>query len=443
MTGIFKENDIRGEFGKDLTLDITKKLGVALQKFSESKKIVIAYDNRLSTKKLRSSLIYGINGTVIDLGLVPTPLFYYYMSLHKNSYGIMITASHLPKQFNGFKLQKGTFALTYSTGIKQIEKTILKINKVNKGKNKIIRVRFDRKYINWITSKIKLKRRVVVAIDGANGVAGLFFVKAAKKLRCKVLPLYVKPDGNFPHHIPNPLLNETLKDLQKLIKKDKADLGIALDQDGDRLRLLSNNGAIIDNEVLISLLSRDLLSKKPKSKIVYSIICSDLVRDYIKLYKGIPIVEKVGHSNIKNRMIKENADLSGEFSGHIGFKENYYNDDGIFAGLKVIELVSKNNSIWHEAFRLSKIYITPPETRLNMDKVSQIKTMAYLDKYFKHVKKSRKDGLKLYFNGGWALVRPSKTESVLSIRFQAMTKLQLKIISNLVNKQIKKALKPN
>ena len=453
MTGIFRADDIRGKFNKDFEIDQykkicfeindltnqeAKKIGFAANKYVKSKTIILGRDNRLSSDTLRDSFVSEIDKEIIDLGRVPTPVFYFALDLHKSLYGFMITASHLPKEFNGFKINKGPICLTYDTGINKIEALTYKY-KESKHHPRIKKVNINPVYFKFLKSKIKLHKKLVVAVEGGNGIAGIYLVKALKMLGCKVIPLYCNPDGNYPHHVPNPLVNETLRDFQNLIKKHKVDIGLAVDGDGDRVRMVDPKGKIIENEVMISILAEYFLLKKPKSKIVYSSICSDQVKDIVLKYNGIPIMEKVGHSFMKNRAMKEKAVLWGEYAGHIGFKENNYDDDGIYAGLKLCELLSKYPYFWQEVNQLSGNYLAPPELRINIQEQDKSKVMEHINLKFKKLKKSREDGLRLHFKkGSWALIRPSNTEAVVSVRFQAKNKTELKLIQNLVLKELKK-----
>ncbi|MBI2671151.1 phosphomannomutase/phosphoglucomutase [Candidatus Woesearchaeota archaeon] len=441
MTGIFRADDIRGKFGADLTIENAKKIGYAINKYVKSDKLILAYDNRLSSPKLKKALISELDKTIIVIGQVPTPVFYFVLDLYKKYYGVMVTASHLSKEFNGFKINRGSWALTYSTGIKKIELLAEKYQ-LKKHKHKVIKRNMNNAYFSFILPKIKLKKRLTVAVDGGNGVAGPFLVRALKKLNCKVIELHCNPNPNFPYHTANPLINKNVQDLQGLIKKTKVDIGIALDGDGDRIRIISPKAEILDNEVVISLLAKYVLSKRPKSNIVYSSICSDLVKTMVKKCNGTPIMEKVGHSFMKNTSIKKKAELWGEYSGHFGFKEINYNDDGIYAALKLCELISKYPEFWQEARLLSKMYIAPAELRIKVKESQKAIIMRNFFNLFKKYKKSRKDGLRIYFSkDSWALIRPSNTESVISIRFQAKNKTELKLINVLIKKSLKNSIK--
>lgn len=437
MTGIFKADDIRGKFGTELTIEDAKKIGYAINKYVKDNVIIVAYDNRISSPKLKRALISQLDKTILDVGQMPTPIFYFIVDVFQKYYGIMVTASHLSKEFNGFKINKGSWALTYSTGIKKIE-SLSKDYKIKKHIHYSIKANLVNEYYDFILPKINLKKRLTVAVDGGNGVAGPFLVRALKKLKCKVLELHCNPDPNFPYHVANPLINKNVRDLQQFVKKHKVDIAFALDSDGDRIRVISPKAEILDNEVVISLLAKYILLKKPKSKIVYSSICSDLVKDTIKKYKGLAIMEKVGHSFMKNTAMKKKAEFWAEYAGHFGFKEINYNDDGIYAALKLCELLSKYSEFFDEARVLSKIYLAPAELRIKIKESGKRLIMKKIYSMFKRYKLSMKDGIRIYFsNSSWALIRPSNTEAMLSVRFQAKNKAELKLISRLILKSIK------
>ena len=436
MTGIFKGNDIRGIYNKDLNKDISKKIGYVFDKSYKKSVLLLGYDNRLSSKSLKQAFIYGIKSKIIDLGMVPTPLFYYALDHIPNSKGVMITASHLPKEFNGFKLQISSFPLTYSSGIKDIENKVKHINKVKKTNKIIIKRNLNKSYINYLVSKVKIKRKLNIALDAGNGVGALILLPVLKKLKIKVTPIYCNPDGNYPNHVADPIIDKNLKDLQNLVVKNKLDFGIALDGDADRMKIVSPKGKIIESEILASLLLKHLNPKN--KKVIYSAICSDVIRDVAKTLGAKPVIEKVGHSFIKNTALKQRAIMTVEYTGHMGFKENNYNDDGIFAAIKTCEVVSRDSDFWQKEEALSNIYKLSHELRFKAsDKLKQ-KIISKLKSKFKNKKQLKLDGLKIYFDkSSWALVRPSLTEDKISIRFQAKTKKQLDKISKFVLSDIK------
>lgn len=435
MTGIFKGNDIRGTYGKDLTQEISKKIGYVFDTSYKKKIFIIGYDNRLSSINLKNAILYGVKSKVIDLGMVPTPLFYFALDHIKNSKGVMVTASHLPKEFNGFKLQVSSVPLTYSTGINKIETKVNKTAKVIKTKKLVLRKDLKNNYISYLVSKIKLKKKLKVALDAGNGVGALVLLPALKKLGVKTVPLYCNPDGRYPNHIADPIIDKTLTELRKLVVKKGLDFGIALDGDADRLKIVGPKGNIVESEVLACLILKHL---KPKGqKVIYSAICSDIIKDASKTLGAKPLVEKVGHSFIKKRALKEKAILTVEYTGHMGFKENNYNDDGIFSALKACEIISKDEEFWQKEKALSSVYFLSHEIRIGAsDKIKKL-INSNLKHKFKNKKQLKLDGLKIYFdNSTWAIVRPSLTENKISIRFQAKGKKELLKISKLVLKEI-------
>lgn len=436
MTGIFKGNDIRGTYSKDLTQDISKKIGYIFDKTYKKKILIVGYDNRLSSKVLKDAFLYGVRSKIIDLGMVPTPLLYYALDHIPDSKGVMVTASHLPKEFNGFKLQVSSIPLTYGTGIKNIENKVKKLNKVKKTNPKIIKKNLNKAYISYLVSKIKIKRKLKVALDAGNGVGALILLPALRRLGIKVIPLYCNPDGRYPNHIADPIIDKTLRDLRKLVIRKKLDFGIVLDGDADRMKIVSPKGNIVESEILASLILKHL---KPKNqKVIYSTICSDVIRDVAVTLGAKPIIERVGHSFIKKTAINKKALLTVEYTGHMGFKENNYNDDGIFAALKTCEVISKDPDFWQKQKALSKLYVLSHELRLKAKPNIKQRIISKLKSKFKNKKQLKLDGLKIYFdNYSWALIRPSLTEDKISIRFQAKTKEDLDKVSKLVLKEIK------
>ncbi len=424
---IFQLNDIRGVYGKELTDEIAGKIGYAFYKITKSKKIIIARDNRLSSESLRDNFIYGLDCEVIDIGIVPVSLFYFVMNNHyKNDVGVMITASHLGKEFNGFKFINKTNNLTYETGIKDIEKIIGLLDDIEHKEKKIILKDYSKEYIKWITKKIKIKKRVKIVIDSGNGIVGPYFIKALNKLKIRYYGLHLHPDGRFPNHVANPMVKNSLKDIIKTIIKKKADFGLAFDGDGDRVRLIANDGRIVDNDFLLAMLSHSMLLKK-KIKVIYTNVCSNVIKDVVKMYNGKAILGKIGHSYIINMAKREKADLIGEFSGHFGFKDNFYYDDGLYAGLRVIEMISKNKNFFSDLNELRRQYYLTDEIRIKTK--NKEKVLKNIINVFRNKKKSNFDGLKIFFKDGWILVRASNTEDLISFRAEAKNKAELKAIT--------------
>lgn len=437
MTGIFKGNDIRGTYNKDLTIEISKKIGHVFDINYKKKFLIIGRDNRLSSKSLKEAFLTGVKSKVIDLGIVPTPLFYYALDHIKNSKGAMVTASHLPKQFNGFKLQVSSVPLTYSTGINSIQKQVSKTKKVEKTKKQILKKDLKNKYISYLVSKIKIKSKLRLALDAGNGVGALVLLPALRKLGIKVKSLYCNSDPTYPNHVADPIIDNTLTDLRKLVLKKHLDFGIALDGDADRMKIVGPKGNIVQSEVLACLILKHL---NPRGqKVIYSAICSDIVKDVCKTLGSKPILEKVGHSFIKKRALKQKAILSVEYTGHIGFRQNNYNDDAIFAALKAAEIISKDKDFWQKEKALSGIYFLSHEIRINASDFKKQLLISKLKSKFRNKKQLKLDGLKIYFDKNtWAIARPSLTENKISLRFQAKNKRDLSKVTKIVLKEVKK-----
>ena len=427
---IFRAYDIRGVYPTDLNENFAFKIGKAFGTFNPGK-IVVGHDTRLSSPKLKDELINGListGATVIDIGIVPTPLVLFSTRLLKSDGGICVTASHNPKEYNGFKFNdKNAVPISYESGLSKIEEIFEKEDFI-KGKGKVIKKNIFDDYIKFILSKIDIKTPLdlEIVVDAGNGTAGLIYPKILKKIGLKVHELFCNPDGNFPNHTPDPSQRENLIDLQKKVVEVKADFGFAYDGDGDRLGIVDQNGDVIDNNKIFSLLIKNALRKKSNSKIVYDALSSRMIEDVIRNQGGIPVVCKVGHTYITQKMVEENAVLAGELSGHYYFKETYGADDALFASLMFIEYLNKTKKKLTEHFKdLPKYFSQVTEGMRYPIKASEkLKFIEELKQEFKNknYKIDTLDGVKVIFKDGWALFRPSNTEAIISMSFEAKTK---------------------
>jgi len=444
---IFKAYDIRGIYGKDLTLEIAEKIGKAFGTYiGEKKKVVVGYDCRLSSHALREVIINGLTSLghdVIDIGMVPTPVFYFSIYYYKRDAGVMITGSHNPKEYNGFKLCKGKHTL-YGPEIQEIKKIIdqERFSNVNKT-GKVSKQEVIEEYINFIVKRVKVKKGIKVVIDAGNGTAGLISKNLFRKLGCKVVELNCEPDGNFPSHFPDPTVDENLKELIIKVKEENADLGIAYDGDADRLGLVDDSGRIVRGDQALILFSKEILKKHKGAKIIFEVKCSQAVIEEIKRNGGIPIMYRTGHSFIKKKMKEENALLAGEMSGHFFFADNYFGyDDGIFASVRMVEILSKSEKKLSELVNDMPSYYSTPEIRVKCPEVEKFKIVENIKNKFKYegYKVITVDGARIQFEDGWGLVRASNTEPALILRFEAKTKEKLREIENLIKKELRKYL---
>lgn len=432
---IFREYDIRGIVGKDLTAEIVKMLGKSFGTYIISKggnKVSVGRDNRLSSPKFKSALIGGILSAgcdVIDIGLVPTPVMYFSLFNLDVDGGIVVTGSHNPPNFNGFKLAVGKTTI-YGDQIKELGK-IIKEDRFIEGKGTLYHQNIKDDYINYIKDRIDLKKKLKLVIDAGSGTAGLIAPKLLKEIGCEVIKLYCELDGTYPHHHPDPTVVEFVQDLIKKVKEEKADLGIAYDGDADRIGVIDDKGNIIWGDQLLILFSRDILKKK-KEKIIFEVKCSQALVDEIEKAGGEPIMWKTGHSLIKDKMIEEKAVLGGEMSGHIFFADNYYGyDDAIFASCRLVELLSKSDKTISEMLSDVPKYFSTPEIRVDCPDEKKFEIVDNIKNYFKKDHKIIDvDGVRILFTDGWGLVRASNTQPALVLRFEGKTKESLKNIKN-------------
>jgi phosphomannomutase/phosphoglucomutase len=437
---IFREYDIRGIVGKELTPDLVELIGKAFGTYIKGKSVVVGRDNRSSSLSLRNALVKGLTSTgcdVLDVGVLPSPLLYFSVEYYKRYAGVMITGSHNPKEYNGLKLSKGTYPI-YGKEIHNI-KGIIESARFRKGKGSVKHSDVKKFYVAYLKRRFRLKKSMKIVIDSGNGTTCLVAPRVFRAIGCKVVSLYCSSDPSFPHHLPDPNNPKNLTSLIKRVKSSKADLGLAFDGDGDRLGIVDSKGRIYNGELLMVILSRDLLERKKKARIVVEVKMSDALLDDIKHHGGTPIVSKTGHSFIEDEMKKHNSMLGGEFSGHLFIKEDYFGyDDALFAAAKVLNIISsKKGGISKLVEGLPKYY-TSKEIRIKCSEDKKFVIVQGLKKYFKGKNRINSiDGVKIHFKEGWALVRASNTQPVLDMRFEAKSKKALDRIKREVYARIR------
>ena len=423
---IFREYDIRGivekDFPEDVVFNIGKSYGSILIQ-NNQKNISISGDIRHSTNRLKNNLIEGLLSTginVYDMGILPTPLNYFslYHTDIKNS--IQVTGSHNPKEYNGFKISfnKKPF---FGKDIKKIE-SIIKNNsysvKENKGSYYKIDVVDD--YIKMIKSQIKIDKEISCVMDCGNSVGGLVASYLFKELGINVNEIYCDINPDFPNHHPDPTVDSNLSDIISEMKLSNYDLGIAFDGDADRIVPVDEKGAIIRPDILLALFVSDVINDG--DSVVYDVKCSKSLEDVVKRYKGRPVMYKTGHSLIKNKMIESNSKLGGEMSGHIFFSDKYFGyDDAIYVSLRLTEILINTQTKLSELVDLIPSYSSTPEIRLecNNDK-DKFNIVEKINNYFtNNYECSIIDGVKIFFDNGWALIRSSNTQPVIVLRFEA------------------------
>lgn len=461
----FGKNDIRGIYGEDITEELFYNTGrgfVEWLKAQSGKKetdmwVTITRDARLHSPVLEKALSDGITSTganVINLGLAPTPIGYYSEVVGIERYNVIaaaiITASHNPKEYNGLKMTYNKRTLTESQ-IREVRDITFKnwLNNPETSAENTLKMTGKVEEKNIIPDYIKdmeerfgkIGKEVKVVVDSANATGGVVGPELYKKLGCEVVELFSEPDGNFPNHHPNPSVEKTLDTLKEVVTKEHADIGIAYDGDSDRIGIVDSEGRFLTGDKLLLIYAQDLIEKCKAKNIVPTVVsevkCSQVLFDTIDKLGGHAVMCKTGHGYIKDKMKETNALLAGEMSGHTFFKDRYYGfDDAVYAGCRIIEIIAKHKKLNPE-FKISdmlkafdEVY-SSPEVRypcpneLKKSTLEKVQTMVESDKniFGSPIKDIiTLDGMRIVFDGGFALIRQSNTEPVFTLRFEAKTK---------------------
>ena len=436
---IFKAYDIRGIYKKDLDEKTAYNLGIAYvelrkkdlknKKQTKKLKIVVSSDSRLSSPSLKKSLIKGLlnaGADVVDIGVNATPTFYFAVAKYKYDGGIMVSASHNPKEWNGFKLtREKAIPVSGNTGIEFLKEKILSNNlKISDKKGILIKkknVLQDQIKQDLKHGKIKKIKPFKIVVDPANAVGALFIRELFKYLPGKIIKINFKLDGNFPAHEADPIKEENLKQIKKEVIKQKADLGITTDGDGDRIFFIDNKGELIDQAIIRGLLSKLFLQEKPKSKIGFDVRPGKITEDLILENKGKPVKTKVGHSLIKEQMLKENIYFSGESSGHffLNMPIGCFEVPNIVI-IKLLQEFSNSNLPISEQIKKYQKYFHSGE--INREVKNKEKIFEKLEKKYKKAKINKLDGLSVALNNFWFNVRASNTENKMRLNLEAVNK---------------------
>ena len=440
---IFREYDIRGIVEKDLSDEVSRQIGQAFGTYIQAagkKDLVVGRDNRLSSERFANAAIAGLLSTgcnVVDVGLLPTPVFYYSIVYLQKDGGIMITGSHNPPDFNGFKICEG-YASIYGEKIQELRR-IIEIGRFAKGKGKLDRAKTIDPYCSHLKNGIDIKREVKVVLDAGNGTAGAVAPGLIEAMGCKVRRLYCNLDGNFPNHFPDPTVPEYLEDLIRVVKDEKAELGVAYDGDGDRIGVVDDKGRIVWGDRLLILFSRQILRQKKGAKIIFDVKCSQALMEDIKKHGGVPIMWKTGHSLIKGKLRQEGALLAGEMSGHMFFADRYYGyDDAIYASCRLLEILSHSDKAFSQLLEDVPLYYATPEIRVSCPDEEKFKVVEQVKKYFQsRYDTIDLDGVRILFGDGWGLIRASNTQPILVLRFEANTKQRLEQIREIITGKLR------
>jgi phosphomannomutase/phosphoglucomutase len=442
---IFRAYDIRGVVETALTPDAVTLIGQAFAteaRVQGQSTVVIARDGRLSSPDLASALSKGLRAggcDVIDIGMVPTPVLYYATHKLNTGTGIMVTGSHNPPQYNGLKMLIAGHSF-YGDSIKSLYQRIVDGN-IDSGDGTYQQRDLIPSYIDTITSDIQLARPLNIAVDCGNGVAGVLAVELFRKLGCTITELYCDVDGTFPNHHPDPSKPENLDDIKKAIADNSLDLGLAFDGDGDRVGIIDDRQNIIWADRQMMLYAADVLERKPGAQIIFDIKSSTNLEHFISEHGGEPLMWKTGHSFIKAKMKETGAELAGEMSGHIFFKERWYGfDDGLYSAARMLEILSKRNQPSSEIFAELPDSINTPELQIMFEEGEHYKFMDQFRQQanFENADILTIDGMRVNYPDGWGLIRPSNTTPCLVLRFEANSEAALEEIKTKFRQEILK-----
>jgi len=442
---VFREYDIRGIAGSEITDPDVSTLGRAFGTYMArqgKRRIVVGRDCRLSSDRYRDLLLGGLLESgmdVVDIGVCPTPLFYFAIRHLDREGGMMITASHNPPEYNGFKVCNG-FDTIAGAEIQKLAH-IARSGDFSSAEGRLDHFDIISPYVDFVTGNIRLEGRLRVGVDGGNATGGPVATGILRKLGCEIYPIYCEMDGTFPNHEPDPTVMENLVDLQNLVLRERLDVGVAYDGDSDRLGVIDHRGEVVFGDKLMIIFAREILSRRPGSVIISEVKCSKTLYDDIERHGGHAIMWKTGHSLIKAKMKEVDAQLAGEMSGHIFFKDRYFGfDDGIYASCRLLEILARSGKRIPELLDGIPAMHATPEIRIECPDEIKFEVVERAKREFKekNLKVIDIDGARIDFADGWGLVRASNTQPVLVLRFEAQTLDRLGEIRDLIESTIER-----
>lgn len=436
---IFREYDVRGIVETDLTPQVVNLLGRGYGTYVASKgvaRVSLGHDARLSSPVFAEAFTAGVISTgvdVVQIGMVATPTLYFSFFHLDVGGGVMITGSHNPPEFNGFKLGLDQTTI-YGDEIQKVRQ-IIEAGHFAEGQGEVSRQDVGQAYMDEVVRRIgPLARPLHIVADAGNGTGGLFGCDILRRVGAEVTELYCNVDGHFPNHHPDPTVPEYLTDLIAAVQSTGATMGVAWDGDADRIGVIDPQGRIVWGDQLLMLFSREVLAANPGAPIIFEVKCSQGLVEEIERLGGEPIMYKTGHSLIKNKMKELHAPLAGEMSGHLFFADEYYGyDDALYATARFARLVAAQDRPLDALFDELPHYESTPEIRVEVPEAQKLDIVRRMAEYFQaRYEVITVDGIRVLFGDGWGLVRASNTQPVIVLRFEAVNQARLQAIAGVM-----------
>lgn len=426
---IFREYDLRGIYPTEIDANdaytIGRSFGTYIKQFNETETLV-GHDNRHSSPELSEALIKGIRESgmnVIDLGLVTTPMYYAAKKIYKINTGIMVTASHNPKEYNGFKISFSKIGNAYGKLITDFRDFTSKLE-FDEGNGSLEKRNIKELYLEQIKNSINLNKKIKVVVDCGNGTGSVIIKDVLEKLGIEYYPLYCDSDADFPNHHPDPSVHDNQIDLAKKVVELGYDFGFGVDGDADRVGIVDEKGNILTSDIYMIIMYRYLNKQLKNRKALFDVKCSRALIDELKKLDIEPVMYRTGASYTNMMMQEGNFDFGGEFSGHLFFRDKYPGfDDGIYAGLRILEILSNTDKKLSELYENINKYYSTEELRASVTDENKFEIVDKIKEYCneKNYKVIDIDGARIEFENGWALVRASNTGPNLTVRFEATT----------------------
>lgn len=438
---VFRAYDIRGFVDVDFNEEWVRLLGRACGAMflRQGKPLaVVGFDCRKSSPGYAAALIRGITETgvsVIDIGMVPTPFVYFAVKRYGTGAGVMVTASHNPSEYNGFKVWCGESTL-YNEGIQDLRRLMLG-GEFPSGAGTVEKRDVFSLYLDDVAERVTIAAPLKVVVDGGNGAGGEFCAQLLERLGANVVRLFCEPDGDFPNHHPDPVVEANMTRLMETVRETRADFGLGLDGDGDRIGAVDNTGRLLFGDELLALFSREVLERKPGSVILGDVKCSHRLFRDIADHGGFGEMCATGHSFMKAKLRELDAELGGEMSGHMFFADRWYGfDDALYAAARLLEIMAASKTPLSERLNWPESFVTP-ELHMPCPEGAKASVMAKAGEYFRaRYEVLETDGVRLVFPDGWGLVRASNTQAVLVLRFEAESAQRLEEIRHIVEEPL-------